>query len=398
MSKIKVGELRETIKELKSKQNDVQTVDFHGLKIEIKQYIPFLEKIAFASSIYESAVNKKEGLHIVNENSLDVAFKIFLIQTYTNISLPQKKDEDGEMNTDTIQSYEMLVSSGLFHFVYDNIPVSEISDLEMVLGNLIDTKQVEYDQRNVISDRELRIENVIKDGIDSLLAELTRFIDRLPEKDEWEDIMKDIPQSLDGLFNQIKEGSKALGKDEQDYLGQLVNTVVGDMANRAGKMQRWVKMANVKNYKDLEVALTKALAKAMPKVGDKTVELVKDRIDKDVYGAGSPTVYERTYELRESVEVGKISVGKSTVETEIGHNPTEIGSYSPNQHYSVVDGSHSSDSIAEIVHDGKSSHILGTGFWTKPRPYMDNAKKEMKDGKYKEFMIEQLRKQGFDAK
>ena len=48
--------------------------------------------------------------------------------------------------------------------------------------------------------------------------------------------MKDIPQSLDGLFNQIKEGSKQLGKDEQEYLGQLVNTVVGDMANKDSKI------------------------------------------------------------------------------------------------------------------------------------------------------------------
>lgn len=157
-------------------------------------------------------------------------------------------------------------------------------------------------------------------------------------------------------------------------------------------------MTNVSSYKDLEIALTRALAKAMSGVGDKTAELVKDRIDKDVYAAGSPTVYERTYELRESVEAGKVSVGKSIVETEIGHNPTEIGSYEPNQHYSIVDGSHSSDSIAEIVHDGKSSHILGTGFWTKKRPYMDNAKEEMKDGKYKKFMVEELKKQGLSVK
>lgn len=157
-------------------------------------------------------------------------------------------------------------------------------------------------------------------------------------------------------------------------------------------------MTNVKSYKDLEIALTRALVKAMPGVGDKTAELVKDRIDKDVYSAGKPSVYIRTYELRDSVEAGKITVGKSTVETEIGHNPTEIGSYEPNQHYSIVDGSHSSDSITEIVHDGKSSHILGTGFWTTKRPYMDNTKKEMKDGKYKAFMIEELKKMGIDAK
>lgn len=158
-------------------------------------------------------------------------------------------------------------------------------------------------------------------------------------------------------------------------------------------------MATIKTWKDLEKALTKVIVHVMPAVGDKTAELVKDRIDKDVYGAGTPSEYIRTYELRESIEAGgKVTVSKGSAEIEVGHNDTRIGSYEPNQHYSVVDGSHSADSIAEIVHDGKSGLIFGEGFWTQKRPYMDNAAQEMKDGKYKKFMIEMLRKQGIDAK
>lgn len=157
-------------------------------------------------------------------------------------------------------------------------------------------------------------------------------------------------------------------------------------------------MASVKTWGQLEKALQQARDKALKGTGEKTKELVKDRIDKDVYAAGSPTTYERTYELRESVQPSKVESKGSTAEVKIGHDEGLIGSYSPNQHYSIVDGSSSVHSIAEIVHDGKSSHILGTGYWTKKRPYMDNAKKEMKDGKYKDFMIEMLKKQGFDAK
>ena len=158
-------------------------------------------------------------------------------------------------------------------------------------------------------------------------------------------------------------------------------------------------MANIKTWKELERMLTKVVANTMPAVGDKTAELVKDRIDKDVYNAGTPSEYIRTYELRESVEAGgKVSVSNRSVEIEVGHNPTEIGSYEPNQHYSVVDGSHSADSIAEIVHDGKSGKIFGNGYWTEKRPYMSNAKEELENGEYKKMMIEELKKRGIDAK
>lgn len=157
-------------------------------------------------------------------------------------------------------------------------------------------------------------------------------------------------------------------------------------------------MATVKSWKDLEKALMKARDKALEGTGGRAKELVKDRIDKDVYSVASPSVYKRTYELRESIQPSKVKSNGDTAELEIGHDTSLIGSYSPNQHYSVVDGSSSVDYIAEIVHDGKSGKIFGEGFWTKKRPYMDNAKEEMKDGKYKKFMVEELKRQGLNAK
>ena len=137
-----------------------------------------------------------------------------------------------------------------------------------------------------------------------------------------------------------------------------------------------------------------AVKGALEDTGDEATELAKDRVDKDVYGTGSPTEYVRTYELRESIEPTKAKCKDGVVELEIKHNTDKIGSYEPNQHMSVLDGSSSVESIAEIVHDGKSGKIFGEGFWTKKRSYMDNTKEEIKNGKYKEMMKRNLEKRG----
>ncbi|HZJ98757.1 MAG TPA: hypothetical protein VFC79_02055 [Tissierellaceae bacterium] len=168
-------------------------------------------------------------------------------------------------------------------------------------------------------------------------------------------------------------------------------------------------MASVKTWSQLEKALQQARDKALKGASEKAKDLVKDRIDKDVYSVYSPNSYERTYDLKESVEPSDIKSNGNVSEIKISHNEDKIRS-TGNQHRSVVDGKSSASSIAEIVHNGKTGAIGQRGYWrdapwydngdafAHSRPYMDNAKKEMKDGKYKDFMIEQLKKQGFDAK
>lgn len=157
-------------------------------------------------------------------------------------------------------------------------------------------------------------------------------------------------------------------------------------------------LANVSSYSALLKELQRVRDKALQGTGEKTKQLVKDRIDEDVYSVATPDVYERTYELRESVQPSKVESKGNVAEVEIGHDTNLIGSYSPNQHYSVVDGSSSVDYIANIVNNGESGKIYGEGYWTKKRPYMDNAQKEMEDGKYREFMEEEINKLGIKTK
>ncbi len=152
----------------------------------------------------------------------------------------------------------------------------------------------------------------------------------------------------------------------------------------------------VRSYKDLEKVLQRAAKKALEDSGKEATKLVKDRIDKDVYGVkATPDDYIRTYELRESVEPSKVETKGNISELEVGHNTDKIHPNSPNQHMSVVDGLSSADYVAKIVHDGESGKIFGEGYWTKPRPYMSNAKDDLENGEYKKMMKNSLEKQGF---
>ncbi len=168
----------------------------------------------------------------------------------------------------------------------------------------------------------------------------------------------------------------------------------------------------VRTYSELLRELKKARNKALEGAGEKAVDLVKGRIDEDVYGKYDPSWYERTYQLRDSVDVTNTSIKKDIAEIEISHDTKKIttGNINNGQHASVVDGFSSHDSIDEIVHNGLTGAIIEEGYWkdkswykpkhtfAKPRPYMDNSIQKMRDGEYKKFMIEELRKMGYKVK
>lgn len=187
MAKIKVGKLREVLKQ--NKYADIIEIDYKGLPLEIKTYLPIQEKLSLVASIFESAIDRDNGLHILNGNSIDIAFKVLLVQTYTNLTLPKN----------IIESYNMLVSSGLYDFVYENIPENEIVGIEIALDNVINAERDEYEQMNAIEDRNLSIERIVKDGIDEFLIKVDELIEKLPEKDGWGDIFKEMKDSVNGL-------------------------------------------------------------------------------------------------------------------------------------------------------------------------------------------------------
>lgn len=150
---------------------------------------------------------------------------------------------------------------------------------------------------------------------------------------------------------------------------------------------------NVSSFAELERAIKRAAKEGMKRVGKETKAKVKERIDSDVYGVYTPSEYTRTFELKESVDVkeyGELGI-------EIYHDTGKISPYSPNQHMSVINGRSSASSIPEIVHDGLSGSVFGTsGAYMSSRPYMDNARAEIKSTQMAEKILKDVfRSKGF---
>src|SRR5690554_1909584 len=148
-NKIKYNDLKKAVA-LDRKEN-IKLVDYNGLTIHVKQYLPITEKVGLVSAVYNSAKYEDTDLNIISENTLDIAFKNLLVETYTNLTLSKNP----------IESYDMLVDSGLYDVVCDNIPEKELLDLQQVLDNHIITKQNEFEQ-------SMKLEYIIKNAIDNL--------------------------------------------------------------------------------------------------------------------------------------------------------------------------------------------------------------------------------------
>lgn len=156
-----------------------------------------------------------------------------------------------------------------------------------------------------------------------------------------------------------------------------------------------------KSLNDLFKYIKDEVADSMNEIGKEAEQEVKNQLEVDVYSF-QPKVYERTYDLQNSVVYSKPIINKNTVMTTIFHDTSLINS-DPDK---FQHGSHfwnpkdMREAIPIIVHEGLSGPLFGTtGFWNAPRPYMDNAKEKMENEKfvYKE-MKKSLESKGFKVK
>lgn len=173
MAKIKINELKNAVK--LSEDKSIKSIIFNGLEIEVLQQTNLQDKINLVGTIFESAINRDNGLHILNHNSLNLAFRILLVEKYSNLTLPK----------DYMQSYDLLTSSGLYDLIYEAIPVRELSDLNVVLENYIETERDEYEQKN-------SIQYIIKDG-------LNKLIEKMPDEEGMAKMISEAKKTVDGF-------------------------------------------------------------------------------------------------------------------------------------------------------------------------------------------------------
>ena len=132
MANIKVGELRGLQKEF---VKDIDVINFHGLEIEIKQYLPIEDKIVLAGTIYKSIVNDENEKLVMDETTRNILTTYLITQYYTNLTLPK----------DYFEGYDMLISLGLYDAIKENI-VDEINRVEEIVDNMAMKGLIEYEQ------------------------------------------------------------------------------------------------------------------------------------------------------------------------------------------------------------------------------------------------------------
>ena len=130
-----------------------------------------------------------------------------LVETYTNLTLSKNP----------IESYDMLVDSGLYDVVCDNIPEKELLDLQQVLDNHIITKQNE-------SEQSMKLEYIIKNAIDNLLFKLENFVSSIPSTEE----IKELPDIVKNIYGQMKSGIDNLKGDDKEYAKIITKAAIED--------------------------------------------------------------------------------------------------------------------------------------------------------------------------
>lgn len=102
-------------KNINSKINQNAVVDFIKQRLEVKSYVPFVEKREMCASVLEGACSKEGSIVEVDSVSRYLFFTIAIISKYTNLEFGKT---DG---LDSIDEYDMLCQSGLLNYILDVI-------------------------------------------------------------------------------------------------------------------------------------------------------------------------------------------------------------------------------------------------------------------------------------
>lgn len=138
---------------------DTTIVKHRGLKIEIKKYLPILEKVNLVSSVAKGCIRGNGDIFEIDHASKNIAYGLEIINSYTNIEVPNN----------SIEAFDVVKKSGLLDIVIDNIPHTEIVELYGMLENKLQEKRNIHQQEN-------RLENIVKSGIDRLILLMESFI------------------------------------------------------------------------------------------------------------------------------------------------------------------------------------------------------------------------------
>ena len=150
--------------------NDITLVNWNGYDIEVKNYLPIIDKINLVSRIINLSADDN-GFY--NPLKLKVYVTLEAMYTYTNLSFTAKMKED------ELKLYDSFVSSGLLNKIIEAIPEEEWEDLQKTV---YDTIENIYAYKNSI----MGILDTVNSDYNNLNLDATEIQAKLGDKDNLE--------------------------------------------------------------------------------------------------------------------------------------------------------------------------------------------------------------------
>jgi hypothetical protein len=143
--------------------NEVKNVVYGDQVIEVKQYVPINEKLDLISNVLNFSA---DDMKFYNVGKINIYLVLEMIYTYTNINFTDKQKED------TCKLYDMIVSSGLYETIMNEIPQSEY---DYIFDTLMETVESIYAYTNSV----LGILDAVTEDYDNLKFDATSIQEKL---------------------------------------------------------------------------------------------------------------------------------------------------------------------------------------------------------------------------
>lgn len=162
-----------------TKNQDVRIVEWNEQSIEVKQYLPTVDKLTLISNVLNRA-------HDENNFSNPIKLKVFaaleIMYAYTNINFTDKQKEDAP------KLYDLIVGSGLFMEIVDHIPADEYG---YVMDGIFESANAIYSYENSV----LGILNSVKEDYSALNFDASEIQEKLSDPENMQ-LLRDVLTKL----------------------------------------------------------------------------------------------------------------------------------------------------------------------------------------------------------
>ncbi len=162
--------------------NDIKTLAFNGIEIEIIQYLSIQEKLQIMQNVIIQSMTEYNYANLVQ---VEVFTYLEIIQKYTNIKFTEKQLQD------PAKLYDLIKSSNLLTEICNKIPTSEIEEIKSGVNKSITSF---YAYRNSI----LGILETLKTDYSNLNLDLSNILSQIQDPSAL-NILREIAPVLQSL-------------------------------------------------------------------------------------------------------------------------------------------------------------------------------------------------------